>query len=81
MWKVFGLCGGQDWLPVTSRLAGSWASGSCHGCVCTLHSRAPHLSPRTGHCGLEDLQEDLFSKEQLKPLWGDLWREGFYGKG
>ena len=52
--KVFGLGGGQDWLPVTSRLAGSWARGSCH--VCTLHSSIPHLSPRPGPCGLEEVR-------------------------
>lgn len=63
----------------TGRVLGQWKLPCV--CVCALHNRAPHLSPRPGHCGLEDLQEDLFSKEQLKPLCGDLWREGFYGKG
>lgn len=77
--KVFGLCGGQDWLPCmeyTGSVLGQWK---------LLRGGPPQQdSPfvtQPGPCWLEDLQEDLLPEEQLRPLWGDLWREGFYGKG
>ena len=42
--KVFGLWGGQDWLPVMSTLAASWASGSCHVCVYPPQQESPFVT-------------------------------------